>query len=82
MSKNCKVRYAASPKEVKKMDTKALRNEFLIKNPLTKNDIKWVYSHYDRFMTGGVIPTKKALDKEIKMFRFRVNHLKSQRSFI
>lgn len=64
MSKNCKVRYAASPKEVKKMDTKALRNEFLIKNPLTKNDIKWVYSHYDRFMTGGVIPTKKAVSLE------------------
>jgi len=64
MSKNCKVRYAASPKEVKKMNTKALRNEFLIKNPLTKDTIKWVYSHYDRFMTGGVIPTKKAVSLE------------------
>lgn len=61
MSKNYKVRYASSPKEVKKMNTKQLRKEFLIKKVMNKDVIKWTYSHYDRYMTGGVIPVKKAV---------------------
>jgi 4-deoxy-L-threo-5-hexosulose-uronate ketol-isomerase len=59
MSKKYKVRYASSPSEVKYMDTKELRKEFLIKKVMTQNEIRWVYSHYDRYMTGGVIPIKK-----------------------
>ena len=66
MSKNYKVRYASSPKEVSKMNTKQLRKEFLIKKVMNKDVIKWTYSHYDRYMTGGVIPVKKAVKlKEI-----------------
>ena len=64
MSKNYKVRYASSPKEVKKMNTKQLRKEFLIKKVMHKDVIKWVYSHYDRYMTGGVIPIKKTVNLE------------------
>lgn len=59
MSKNYKVRYASSPNEVKYMDTKELRKEFLIKKVMHTDTIKWVYSHYDRYMTGGVVPVKK-----------------------
>jgi len=61
MSKNYKVRYASSPKEVKKMNTKQLRNEFLIKKVMNKDAIKWTYSHYDRYITGGVVPVKKTV---------------------
>ena len=58
MSKKYEVRYASSPKEVKKMNTKQLRKEFLIKKVMRKDTIKWIYSHYDRYMTAGVVPTK------------------------
>ncbi len=60
-SKNYKVRYASSPNEVKYMDTKELRKEFLIKKVMNTDMIKWVYSHYDRYMTGGVVPVEKAV---------------------
>lgn len=56
MIQNSEVRYAASPREVKKMDTQELRDEFLVEKVMTVNDINWVYSHYDRFMVAGVIP--------------------------
>ncbi len=56
MIKNSEVRYAASPREVKRMDTQELRDEFLVEEVMTVNEIKWVYSHYDRFMVAGVVP--------------------------
>ncbi len=59
MSKKYEVRYASSPKEVKKMNTKQLRKNFLVKKVMHTDTIKWVYSHYDRYMTGGVVPVKK-----------------------
>ena len=61
MSKNYKVRYASSSKEVKKMSTKQLRKNFLIKKVMNQDKIKWVYSHYDRYMTAGIVPVKKAV---------------------
>ncbi len=64
MNTNYKVRYASSPKEVKKMNTKQLRKEFLIKKVMNEDNIKWVYSHYDRYMTGGVVPVKKEVSLE------------------
>ena len=61
MSKKYEVRYASSPKEVKKMNTKQLRKNFLVKKVMHTDTIKWVYSHYDRYMTGGTIPVKKTV---------------------
>ncbi|MDO5980023.1 5-dehydro-4-deoxy-D-glucuronate isomerase [Flavivirga spongiicola] len=58
------VRYAASPQDVKSYDTSRLRDEFLIQNLLEPNKINLVYSHYDRFITGGVVPTESALKLE------------------
>ncbi len=63
MSATYKVRYASSPKEVKNMNTKQLRENFLIKKVMNQNKIKWVYSHYDRYMTGGIVP----VNKEVKL---------------
>jgi 4-deoxy-L-threo-5-hexosulose-uronate ketol-isomerase len=47
------------------MDTKELRNEFLIENVMVQDDIHWVYSHYDRFMVAGVVPVKKSVSLDI-----------------
>ncbi|OEK08809.1 5-dehydro-4-deoxy-D-glucuronate isomerase [Flavivirga aquatica] len=64
MSTKCDVRYAASPREVKRMDTTELRDEFLVKNLMVEDGVHWVYSHYDRFMVGGIVPIKKAVSLE------------------
>ncbi|MEM9649950.1 MAG: 5-dehydro-4-deoxy-D-glucuronate isomerase, partial [Bacteroidota bacterium] len=59
MDKENQVRYAASPREVRNMDTEELRNEFLIQNIFLQDKISLVYSHYDIFITGGVVPVNK-----------------------
>ncbi|MCL4133128.1 UNVERIFIED_CONTAM: hypothetical protein GTU68_050026 [Idotea baltica] len=57
-------RYAASPQDVKTYDTAKLRDEFLIDNLMEEDKINFVYSHYDRFITGSAVPTKSALKLE------------------
>ncbi|MCR4961746.1 MAG: 5-dehydro-4-deoxy-D-glucuronate isomerase [Lachnospiraceae bacterium] len=52
------LRTAASPKDVKWYDTKRLREEFLIDDLFKKDDIKLVYSHIDRIITGSAVPVK------------------------
>jgi 4-deoxy-L-threo-5-hexosulose-uronate ketol-isomerase len=64
MKTNCNTRYAASPKEVKTMDTQALRNEFLVNNIFSDNVINWTYSHYDRYMVAGAKPVGEVLKLE------------------
>jgi len=56
------VRYASSPKDVKKYDTERLREEFLIQNILKEDAISLVYSHYDRYIAGGVSPVSKKVE--------------------
>ncbi|WP_178991449.1 5-dehydro-4-deoxy-D-glucuronate isomerase [Winogradskyella schleiferi] len=57
MSTTFETRYASSPKAVKQYDTIQLRDEFLIDDLLQNGKIKWVYTHYDRYMAGGAMPT-------------------------
>lgn len=57
-------RYAASPTEVKTFDTERLRSEFLIENIMEADKLTLVYSHYDRFITGGVVPVTKSIELE------------------
>ncbi|WP_299118799.1 5-dehydro-4-deoxy-D-glucuronate isomerase [uncultured Winogradskyella sp.] len=57
MSTTFETRYASSPKAVKQYDTKQLRDEFLINDLMQNGKIKWVYTHYDRYMAGGAVPT-------------------------
>jgi len=64
MESNFEVRYAASPREVKRMDTKELRDEFLVQNLFKKDALSYVYSHYDRFITAGVSPVKQSVKLE------------------
>ncbi len=58
------MRYASSPEAVKNYDTKQLRDEFLIQNLFSQDEIKWVYTHYDRFMVTGVEPVNNAVTLE------------------
>ena len=50
------IRYAASPNDVKGYTTERLREEFLIQNLFVPGEIKMVYSHVDRIITGAVVP--------------------------
>ena len=54
-------RTAASPRDVKTYDTARLREEFLIQDLFRPDDIKLVYSHIDRIITGSATPVTKAL---------------------
>lgn len=49
-------RFQNSPAEVSAMNTEALRSAFLIKDLLKAGEIRFVYSHYDRMVIGGVVP--------------------------
>ncbi len=55
------LRTAASPKDVKHYTTERLREEFLIQNVFIAGEIKLVYSHIDRIITGSATPTDKPL---------------------
>lgn len=58
MPTNYETRYASHPEAVKKYDTDALRNEFLISNLMEKGNINLTYTHYDRYIAGGAVPDK------------------------
>jgi 4-deoxy-L-threo-5-hexosulose-uronate ketol-isomerase len=61
MNTHFESRFAVSPKEAKQMNTDELRSNFLIENLFVANEIKLILSHYDRFITGGVMPTDKKI---------------------
>lgn len=52
------LRTAASPRDVKHYTTERLREEFLIQNLFVPGEIKLVYSHIDRIITGAAVPVK------------------------
>jgi 4-deoxy-L-threo-5-hexosulose-uronate ketol-isomerase len=54
-------RYACSPLEVKSMTTEQLRDTFLIQRLFVPDEITFVYSHYDRMITGGASPVSMPL---------------------
>lgn len=55
------LRTAASPKDSRYYDTKRLREEFLIDDLFKPDEIKLVYSHIDRIITGSAVPVKQTL---------------------
>ena len=58
------LRTAASPRDVKNYDTKRLREEFLIEKVFFEDEIRLVYSHIDRIITGSATPVNKVLKLE------------------
>ena len=55
------LRTAASPRDVKHYDTRRLREEFLIEKVFYEDEIRLVYSHIDRIITGAATPVRKSL---------------------
>ncbi len=55
------IRFESSRKEVSKMNTGTLRENFLVENIFETNKVRFVYSHYDRVIIGGAIPTTTPL---------------------
>ena len=76
------IRYSTGKEPFKTMTTEQLREEFLIKNIFIENDVTSTYSHVDRIVTLGAMPTTKeiALDKNIDaMSDFGVNFFLERR---
>jgi 4-deoxy-L-threo-5-hexosulose-uronate ketol-isomerase len=76
------IRYSTGKKPFTRMNTKELRDEFLIQNIFIENDVTSVYSHIDRIVTLGALPTTKEiqLDKNINaMADFGVNYFLERR---
>ncbi len=57
-------RYESSPKETAGMNTAELRNNFLVETLFTANQIRLTYSHYDRMVLGGIMPTSETVSLE------------------
>lgn len=58
------IRNATNPKDFKHYTTETLRDEFLITGLFTPDNVKMVYSHIDRIITGGAMPVSKKLTLE------------------
>ncbi|AIF53348.1 5-dehydro-4-deoxy-D-glucuronate isomerase [Pelosinus sp. UFO1] len=52
------VRHNVHPEDAKHYTTEELRNRFLIQELFVPNEVKMVYSHVDRMITGGVCPVQ------------------------
>lgn len=53
------IRYSSHPEDFKKYDTERIRKEFLITELFNRDQVKWVYSLFDRFMVGAAVPVSK-----------------------
>jgi 4-deoxy-L-threo-5-hexosulose-uronate ketol-isomerase len=58
------IRYAEHPEDVKRYDTKTLRDHFLFEKVFIKDGINLCYTHSDRVVFGGACPVEKTLRLE------------------
>lgn len=61
---NFSFRYATNPFDFVAYDTQKIREQFLIENLFTPEDINLIYSMYDRYIVGGIMPVKDKLKLE------------------
>src|SRR3546814_4733889 len=64
MSVHYESRYALGPVETKGLDTTGLRENFLIETVFADDEIRLVYTHYDRYIAGGAKPVSKPVKLE------------------
>ncbi len=64
------IRYSANQRDFKRYTTEEMRNEFLIENLYVPNEVVAVYSHVDRMVTLGCMPTTEEvpIDKGIDVW--------------
>ncbi|WP_111978559.1 5-dehydro-4-deoxy-D-glucuronate isomerase [Algibacillus agarilyticus] len=55
-------RYAVGPNEAKTFDTEQLREHFLADNLFETDKLNLIYTHYDRYIIGGVVPASAAIE--------------------
>jgi 4-deoxy-L-threo-5-hexosulose-uronate ketol-isomerase len=60
------IRYTTNPTDFKHYTTERIRKDFLIQNLFKVSEINFVYTHYDRLIIGGAVPTKNPLKLEVK----------------
>ncbi len=58
------VRNSWNPEDAKHYTTERMRNEFLIRDMFTPDNMKIVYSHVDRIIIGGICPVNNSLKLE------------------
>lgn len=56
------IRFAAHPDDFKHYTTERIRKDFLMEALFVPGQINLVYSHYDRVITGGVVPTNSPVE--------------------
>ena len=61
MTAPMRVIYGASPTDIPGMDTARLRAEFLVEGLFRPGAIEFVYTHVDRMILGGAVPTTRPL---------------------
>lgn len=54
-------RYAYHPSDFKQYDTEKIRKEFLVDKIMEEGSIRLVYSHIERYIVGGIVPTNEPL---------------------
>ncbi|MCI8442823.1 MAG: 5-dehydro-4-deoxy-D-glucuronate isomerase [Provencibacterium sp.] len=58
------IRYSANQRDFKRYTTQEVRDEFLIQNLYAPNEVHAVYSHVDRMVTLGCMPTTETVSIE------------------
>ena len=61
---NYSFRYASHPNDAKNYTTERIREEFLIENLFSIDEVNLVYSMYDRLIIGGAMPINQSLKLE------------------
>ncbi|MDP4290151.1 MAG: 5-dehydro-4-deoxy-D-glucuronate isomerase [Bacteroidota bacterium] len=54
-------RFGTNPNDFKSYTTEVIRKEFLVEGLMQPDTVKWVYSHNDRLMVGGIMPVEEQL---------------------
>ena len=54
-------RYATGPEAMARASTQELRDTFLIPEVMVEGEIRLVYTHFDRYIAGGAVPTEAPL---------------------
>ncbi|MBN1611497.1 MAG: 5-dehydro-4-deoxy-D-glucuronate isomerase [Polyangiaceae bacterium] len=55
-------RYGIHPDQAKSLDTAGLRREFLVQGLFKVGELNLLYSHTDRIIVGGAVPTSRSLE--------------------
>ena len=62
---NFEIRYAVHPEDFRtSYDTTRIRKEFLVDKLMVPGEVNMVYSFYDRYIVGGIVPTSSPIQLE------------------